>query len=182
MSPVLDSRHDLAHPVEGDTAWSESYYFNCYDPDVDCGFFSRVGVRPNEGTIDVGLSIWVPGGGLAHLRWVREQKEMVERDLEVGPVRYQLIEPMQRWRLTANGGGDVALDVTFDALMPAIGADGQGRESSGSASAATGQSVGKGHLEQAGRWSGWIEVEGQRHVLGPQARGNRAQASGPAGG
>jgi len=22
--PILDARHDFAHPVEGDTAWSES--------------------------------------------------------------------------------------------------------------------------------------------------------------
>jgi hypothetical protein len=181
MSPVLDAKHDLAHPVEGDTAWSESYYFNCYDPDVDCGFFSRVGVRPNEGTIDVGMSIWKPGGGLSHLRWVREQKEMIERDLAVGPVRYQLVEPMKRWRITADSEsseGPVAMDVTFDALMPAIGADGQGREGSGS-SAATRQMIGKGHLEQAGRWSGWIEVNGQRSVLGPEARGNRDKSWGP---
>ena len=64
----------LAHTVEGDSAWSESYYFNAYDPGADCGFFTRIGIRPNEGTIDAGLSIWVPGGGLAHLRWAREQQ------------------------------------------------------------------------------------------------------------
>ncbi|HZN12787.1 MAG TPA: hypothetical protein VFB78_00840 [Acidimicrobiales bacterium] len=181
MSPVLDAQHDFAHPVEGDTAWSESYYFNCYDPATDCGFYSRVGVRPNEGTIDVGLAIWVPGGGLAHLRWVREQREMVDRELDVGPVRYLLIEPARQWQLTASGestGGPVAMDVTFDALMPFIGVDGQGREGSGS-SAATGQTVGKGHLEQAGRWSGWIEVNGSRHVLGPDAMGNRDKSWGP---
>ena len=57
--PILDTSHDRAHPVEGDTAWSESYYFNCYDPDADVGFFTRVGVRPNEGTIDVGLSVCI---------------------------------------------------------------------------------------------------------------------------
>ena len=181
MSPVLDEKHDFAHPVEGDSAWSESYYFNCYDPDVDCGFFTRIGVRPNEGTIDAGLSVWVPGGGLAHLRSVRQQQSMVERDLEVGPVRYQMLEPLQRWQLTANGestAGPVAMDVTFDALMPAIGADGQGKDGSGS-SAQTRQSVGKGHLEQAGRWSGWIDVNGRRSVLGSQARGNRDKSWGP---
>ncbi|HEX7166890.1 MAG TPA: hypothetical protein VF230_07905 [Acidimicrobiales bacterium] len=181
MAPVLDERHDFAHPVEGDTAWSESYYFNCYDPDADVGFFTRIGVRPNEGTIDVGLSVWMPGGGLAAVRHVREQREMVERRLEVGPVAYELVEPMKRWRLTADAdsaAGRVAMDVTFDALMPAIGADGQGREGAG-ASAETRQAVGKGHLEQAGRWSGWIETNGQRSVLGAEARGNRDKSWGP---
>ena len=181
MSPVLDAQHDLAHPVEGDVAWSESYYFNCYDPEVDCGFYTRVGIRPNEGTIDVGLAIWVPGGGLAHLRAIREQREMVQRDLDVGPVRYELIDPMRSWRLTADGegaSGAVSMDVTFEALMPAIGADGQGHSGEGS-SAATRSIVGKGHLEQAGRWSGWIEVAGKRNVLTREARGNRDKSWGP---
>ena len=181
MSPVLDEKHDFAHPVEGDTAWSESYYFNAYDPETDSGLFRRIGIRPNEGTMDVGLSVWLPGGGLANLRWVREQKEMVDDDLVVGPVRYERLEPLKRWRLTANGDSDagpIALDLTFDALTPAIGGDGQGRPGAG-ASAATGQTVGKGHLEQAGRWSGWIEANGQRSVLGPEARGNRDKSWGP---
>ena len=179
--PVLEEKHDFAHPVEGDTAWSESYYFNSYDPAVDTGFYSRIGVRPNEGTIDVGLAIWKPGGGLAHVRFVREQKEMIERKLEVGPVTYEMIEPLKKWRLTAKGdstSGPVAMDVTFDALMPAIGADGQGKEGSG-ASVETRGSVGKGHLEQAGKWSGWIEVDGKKLEFGPDARGNRDKSWGP---
>lgn len=180
--PILDAMHDRAHPVEGDTAWSESYYFNCYDPDADVGFYTRVGVRPNEGTIDVGLSVWVPGGGLDGLAHRQEQTEMVDAVLDVGPVRYEMLDPMQRWRLSADGDslrGHVAMDATFDALTPAIGADGQGRDPSDTSSAATRQFVGKGHLEQAGRWSGWIEVDGRRSQLGARAFGNRDKSWGP---
>jgi hypothetical protein len=61
--PVLDTSHDLAHPVETESAWSESYYFNCYDPDGDVGFYTRAGIRPNEGTIDVGWPSGCPGAG-----------------------------------------------------------------------------------------------------------------------
>jgi hypothetical protein len=98
---------------------------------------------------------------------------------------------MQTWRLTADTDASVrdlsasapdrrarvAMDVRFDALTPAVGADGQGREGSG-ASAATRASVGKGHLEQSGRWSGWIEADGVRHEL-VDARGNRDKSWGP---
>ena len=180
--PVLDPSHDRAHPVEGDGAWSESYYFNCYDPDADVGFYTRVGVRPNEGTIDVGLSVWLPGGGIDHLGWRREQKEMIDSVLDVGPVKYEMLEQGQKWRLTADGDarkGKVAMDVTFDALTPMIGGDGQNRTASDAASERTRLSVGKGHLEQAGRWSGWIEGAGERRELGPQARGNRDKSWGP---
>ena len=76
--PILDASHDVAHEVEGDTAWSESYYFNAYDPAVDAGLFTRIGVRPNEGTIDVGLSAWLPGDRIANERGVRERTAMTE--------------------------------------------------------------------------------------------------------
>src|SRR5207302_1508932 len=114
--PLLDERHDFAHPVESDSAWSESYYFNCYDPDTAAGSFMRPGT--------------------------------------------------------------LAMDVTFSALIPAVGTDGQGRRSEG-VSAEAARSVGRGHLEQAGRWSGWIEGDGRRHQLGPDARGNRDKSWGP---
>jgi hypothetical protein len=174
--PILEARHDFAHPVEGDLAWSESYYFNAYCPVVDAGLFTRIGVRPNEGTIDVSLAVWLPGGELAHFSATREQHEMTDDDLAVGGVRYERLAPMQSWRLTAEVDR-VALDLTFDALTPAVGVDGQGRSGSG-ASAATGAIVGKGHLEQAGRWSGWIDVDGTRHEL-VDARGNRDKSWGP---
>jgi hypothetical protein len=174
--PILDARHDFAHPVEGDTAWSESYYFNAYCPVVDAGLFTRIGVRPNEGTMDVSLAVWLPSGELAHFNATRAQHEMTDDDLAVGGVKYERLAPMQSWRLTA----DVerfALDLTFDALTPPVGVDGQGRSGSG-ASAATGATVGKGHLEQAGRWTGWIDVDGTRHEL-VDARGNRDKSWGP---
>lgn len=180
--PILDPSHDRAHPVESDGAWSESYYFNCYDPDGDVGFFTRIGVRPNDGTIDVGLSIWVPGRGIDHVRYMREQRVMIDTVLEVGGVRYEMLDPGQRWRLTAESPslhGRVAMDVTFEARTPLIGADGQNRTASDAASAATRQSVGKGHLEQGGSWSGWIDAGDARTTLGASARGNRDKSWGP---
>ena len=174
--PILDASHDFAHPVEGDTAWSESYYFNGYCPVADAGLFTRIGVRPNQGTIDVGLSVWLPSGELAHTRAVRPQTQMTDSDLEVGGVRYERVEPLRTWHLTADTER-VALDLTFEALTPAIGVDGQGGSGAG-ASVATGQSVGKGHLEQAGRWTGWIAADGRRYEL-VDARGNRDKSWGP---
>jgi hypothetical protein len=192
--PILDARHDLAHPVEGDSAWSESYYFNAYDPETDTGLFSRIGVRPNEGTMDVGMSLWLPGGELGEYRWVKEQREMVDTVLEVGAVRYEMLEALQSWRLTMDGEvqarpcvrGErtthpvpVTLDVRFDAVTPAIGTDGQpsGGPKSAEAAAAAG-TVGKGHLEQAGRWTGFLKVDGVRHQW-RGAHGNRDRSWGP---
>jgi hypothetical protein len=198
--PMLDASHDFAHPVEGDGAWSESYYFNAYDPAVDAGLFTRIGVRPNEGTIDVGLSVWLPGDRIANVRGVREQTVMTDSDLAVGGVRYERIEPMRSWRLTAGaeaqvldlgaGGtpdagagerGRLTVDLAFTALIPAIGTDGLGRSRrSDDAAAATAATVGKGHLEQAGTWAGTIGLDGETWQIDPAtARGNRDKSWGP---
>jgi len=205
--PILEARHELAHPVEGDSAWSESYYFNAYDPGTDSGFFTRVGIRPNEGTMDVAVSVWLPDGRVAEYRSVKEQHEMVDTELCVGGVRYEMLAALRSWRLTmddesparpcttgalttsvpASPPADrvhLAMDVRFDALTPAIGTDGQrgadgtaGTPKSAEAVAAAG-TVGKGHFEQAGEWTGWLEVDGVRHEW-KGAQGNRDKSWGP---
>lgn len=195
--PILDASHDFAHETEADSAWSESYYFNGYDPAADAGLFSRIGVRPNEGTMDVGLSVWLPGNRIANVRGVREQRTMTDVDLEVAGVRYERLEPMRRWRLAADADAEILdlagtaarvpgrlrLDLTFDSLIPAIGTDGQRRPDAQRAdrsAASTAATVGKGHLEQAGRWSGTIGCAGESWTLDPAtARGNRDKSWGP---
>ncbi len=192
--PILPSHHDFAHPVESDAAWSESYYFNAYDPASDSGLFTRIGVRPNEGTTDVGLSVWLPGGELAEYRRVVDQHETVGSPLVVGGVRYELLDAMTSWRIVADVDATarscfpsdgrthhvpLAVDVRFDALTPAVGTDGQqsGRPRSDQAAAAT-ATTGKGHLEQAGRWSGSVTVDGTAHRW-DGALGNRDRSWGP---
>ena len=189
--PILDPRHDFAHGVEPDTAWSESYYFNAFDPPTDSGLFTRVGVRPNEGTMDVGLSVWLPGGDVAEYHHVVECHEMAEAPLDVGGARSEMLEPMRRWRVVADveatvrrchpsdgerRGVAVGLDVTFDSLTPAVGSDGGGGGSSQSGAAAS--TTGKGHFEQAGRWSGSLTVDGTEFPW-TGARGNRDRSWGP---
>jgi hypothetical protein len=192
--PILAPSHDYAHPVEPDSAWSESYYFNAYDPDSDSGFFTRIGIRPNEGTMDVGLSVWLPGGELAEYRHVVDQHEMVGSPLVVGGVRYELVDALKTWRIEADVDAvarscqpadgatrpvHLAVDVQFDAVTPAVGTDGQGTAQPGSdqAKAASG-TTGKGHLEQAGRWTGSVTIDGTAHTWNG-AHGNRDRSWGP---
>jgi hypothetical protein len=72
---------------------------------------------------------------------------------------------------------DLAADVRFHALTPAIGVDGQGASQAGPTSS-TSASVGKGHLEQAGRWTGTLSI-GDEVLELAQARGNRDKSWGP---
>jgi hypothetical protein len=192
--PIMEPHHDFAHEVEPDTAWSESYYFNAYDPTSDSGFFTRVGIRPNEGTMDVGLSVWLPGGDLAEYRHQVECREMLGAPLEVGGARYELLEAMQRWRVVAElttaarrcqpssaerWPVEIELDVTFEGLSHAVGSAGRPEHSQGSKeSGAAATTTGKGHFEQAGRWTGTLTVDGVAHEWS-SARGNRDRSWGP---
>jgi len=192
--PIVEPRHDLGHAVEGDAAWSESYYFNAFDPNADTGFFTRIGVRPNEGTLDVGMSVWLPDGRLAEYRHQRAQREVVDTILEVGAIRYEMLEAMKSWRITADADVParpcqpaaiadrvvhLELDVRFDAATPPIGTDGERRSGPRSAvAAAAAGTVGKGHFEQAGTWTGQVVLDGAPLEL-TAARGNRDRSWGP---
>src|SRR5690606_15994020 len=86
--------------------------------------------------MDGGLSVWLPGDRIANVRGVREQHEMTDDDLDVGGVRYERVEPMRTWRITADADcevldlagdttpgsgrpGRLVVDLTFRSLTPA---------------------------------------------------------------
>ena len=59
------------HPVETDTAWSESYFTNCYDPDADVGLHSGWACGPTKARRR--RPAWLPGGCIDHNGHRREQ-------------------------------------------------------------------------------------------------------------
>jgi hypothetical protein len=179
--PILEAKHDYAHPVEADDLhWSESYYFNGYCPRTDTGLLGRIGIRPNEGRVEGFLGIWAPGGGVVCLDADGSTDRMFDTVLEVGGLRFTMEEPMKRWRLHGEGrsrdGKRVRLDAHFKALTPALGVDGQGRKFDG-AKAIVMNTIASGHLEQAGAWTGTAEVDGAVFTL-DGGRGNRDKSWG----
>ena len=137
-----------------------------------------------------------PGGDLAEYRGVIEQHEMVDTDLEVGAVRYRMVEPMRTWHLTFDA--DVPVRPACGGRRGGRGPPGQGparpplrlpdasrrdRRAAGgrpgSAESADGAgTTGKGHFEQSGPWTGWLEVDGRPHDW-DGALGNRDRSWGP---
>ena len=101
--PILDAAHDFAHPVEGDTAWSESYYFNAYDPG-DRRRALHAHRRPPERGHDGRRPVGVAAGQRhRHVLGVRD----AERDDRRRPRRRR--RPLRahradarQWRLTAD--------------------------------------------------------------------------------
>jgi hypothetical protein len=179
--PILDPKHDYAHPVEkNDFRWSESYYFNGYCPRTDTGLLGRIGIRPNEGRVEGFIGIWPQGGGVVCVDASGSTDGMFDTVLEVGGLRFTMEEPMTRWRLEGEGtsrdGKHVRLDARFTALTPAIGVDGQGRNVEGAKAIAM-STIASGHLEQAGAWTGTAGIDGVLFTL-DGGRGNRDKSWG----
>lgn len=158
--PILDTRHDRAHPVGDDPDWSESYYFNGYAPESGIGLFARIGIKPHRDSMRGFLLLWLPDGRLARIDAERPQSEMIDTDLVVDGIQAQCLAPMQAWRLSAGGRtdlGEVSVEARFEALTPAIGLDAAAAERDSARDAVLG-SLATGHFEQAGRWRGTVTL------------------------
>src|SRR5690242_20272741 len=75
LSPAFAGRSGLCegpamsdermHPVGGDPAWSESYYFNFVDAESGLGMFTRMGFRPRNGWADALHVVYLGGERVA---------------------------------------------------------------------------------------------------------------------
>lgn len=161
----MNRQDDFMHPVRNEPAWSESYYFNFYDPAAETGMFTRMGFRPADGWAD-GLHVVYLGRDRLLFTYARRDLPRLEDDLCVGSLALERVEPFERWRVryegpaqdVADGGilvtrrrdrpegwftpAYLSMSVDFDSLAePFYSADGL-----------------HGHFEQAGRVHGEIKV------------------------
>ncbi len=167
LRPV-SSNEEGPHDVSDALGWSESYSFNFVDPTDRLALLSRIGVRPNEGIMDVGLDVFVADGGLLAARHVRSQKENTA-DLEVEGVKYEMVRPLEEWKLSYDGPAHslrssrdaashdawhkarlerLSVDLTFHAEAPAAATEGAA-----------------GKFGQAGRFTGEVWVSGDQYRL-----------------
>ena len=156
------------HEVGEELGWGESYAFQFVDPADGFGLSSRIGVRPNEGIMDVGLDTYIPDGGLLAARHVQPQQENTA-ELSVEGVSYELVRPLQEWKITYDGPAhslrssrDAAshdawhksrlerliIDLAFEAEAPAVAVEGL-----------------PGRFGQPGRFRGEIWVSGDVYPI-----------------
>ena len=101
-----------------------------HDPSADAGLFTRIGVRPNEGTMDVRLSVWCrqphrqrPGrAGAARQptttstwRGVRYERSRADADVATADADAQVLDLGSTPTTGSGEPGRVTLDVTFAA-------------------------------------------------------------------
>ena len=173
--PAIGPDDDRRHLPGPELQWSESCSFRLHAPDSGLAGSLRLAMRPNEGMTDVGLHFWLPDGGFVATRHVASPgTDPVV--MEVGDARLEVIEPLRRWRIVHDGpahsldsaadAGDreawhhsrierLIVELEFAAETEAVGFSETGP---GAPSPREG-------FEQAGAWSGLVQVSGEAFAV-----------------
>lgn len=185
---MANPNDELMHPIKGENAWSESYYFNFVDPDSKVAIFTRMGWRPGDGWADSLHVVYLGGDRVAFTygrRNIEQDLSQYNGDLSVGDLTLACKSPFEHWTIAYNGPAQDINDATillersklrpegwfkpanlnmkldFKALFPPhYAADGD-----------------HGHFEQTGEVSGNIKIDDE--VFSVRGLGVRDKSWGP---
>lgn len=175
MATTFNVEDDLIHVPDPDPRWRESYYFSCFDPKANLGLWHSIGKRPARGHAGFALGLW---GRHTLAAFEIDTMERHDDRHEVRGLRYECLEPMRRWRLTFDGpmvdcatsevrldpalmGSAAAhpdrqvpvrFDLEFEPVPPPCVYAADPRWSP----------LFTGHIDQVGRYRGWVEVASRR--------------------
>lgn len=151
-----------SRPGGGDPRFTERYWYTAHPIDgtpilFDAGF----GYYPNRGVMDAFAGVTV---GRRQINF-RASRHLGANPLtpEVGGLKFEVLEGMKAHRLSlapGNGSG-IAFELVFEARFPAAQEKQNYRERDGQVEEDLAR------VAQFGRYRGWIEVEGTRHVVEP---------------
>lgn len=114
LNPIDDC---FGHQNEDTSAapfWQEALYFNLHDPSGRCSAIGGLDVFPNTGLAVAWLMLELDGEHFVNFQ-VGPPGDWRD-DMNIGPLRFQMIEPMQRWRLELHDeANQIHGDLEFEA-------------------------------------------------------------------
>lgn len=172
MGLRLDPEDEFTHEVTAETNFNESMYFNVVDPTQQVGGFFRLGNRPNEGTGEMTVCLYLPDGRVGFM-FKRPEVTSNER-FDAAGLSFEVIEPFEELRVayqgkvvllddpleladpkaafTGNPYAEAAVDLTYTRVSDMVGGEpDEPRE-------APGEEFAKGHYEQLVAATGSIRV------------------------
>jgi hypothetical protein len=164
--------HQTPDPVAysgTDRNFYDRYFFNGYAPDGTGFFAAAFGVYPHLDVADAHFC--VVRGGVQHCLHASRRLGMERMGLECGPIRIEIVEPLQSLRLIVEGEG-MAADITFTGRAFPI------EEPRFSWRIGPRTVMDYTRLTQNGHYTGWIEVDGVREVLASGTFGTRDRSWG----
>jgi hypothetical protein len=153
--PVHQTADPIAFVGTSDRNFYDRYFFNGYAPDGSTYFALALGVYPNRKIMDAAFSV-VHDGRQYVVRASRVAG--AERlDLGVGPIRIEVIEPLERLRIKIEPNQwDIHGDLTFTRRAPPLEEPRFYRRVDGRIF------MDYTRLTQHGSWSGMLAVAGQQ--------------------
>lgn len=155
--PLHQTAEPIAHPGTGDRNHYDRYFFNGHTADGSLFFSTAMGLYPNRQVIDGAFS--VVRDGVQRSVFASGRIPADRRATRIGPVRVEVLEPLRRLRVVVDDD-ELGADLVFEARSAAweeprftrYGHD-------------THLVMDYTRLTQWGRWSGSVEVDGERIVV-----------------
>ena len=172
--PLHQTADWVRHAVSSDRNFYDRNYFNMHGSDGAVMAIFGMGQYPNLGVHDAFLTISHDNNdGVAEHRVIRASRPLTDRlDTTVGPLRIEIIEPLQKLRLVcdANEHG-IELDAEWNGLVPAHEEPGQFIRRSGRVLFDTQR------FAQMGSWTGTLTIDGRSYDLTPDRWGGSRDRS-----
>ncbi len=164
--------HQTPEPIAyagTDRNFYDRYWFNGYEPDGSLFFLVGMGIYPHLNVIDCGISIQVDG--VQHC--LRASKLLEDRmDTSAGPIRIEIVEPLQKLRIVVDEHDGIAADLTITGRAFPI------EEPRFMRRVGTKGFLDYTRLTQNGHWEGWVSIDGRRIEVSPRCTGTRDRSWG----
>lgn len=123
-TPITDEDERL-HPVEDPSAhWSDSLYFNAWDPATSTFLMSRIAVRANAPQVTAGMIVWVDGMPVHGYGHELDHVPPTDWDvMGVGGLTYRMLQSGQAWALQL-ADGEARAHLEWHGRSPATHYDG----------------------------------------------------------
>ncbi len=164
--------HQTPEPVAyagTDRNFYDRYFFNGYAPDGGGFFAVALGIYPHLNVADAHFS--AIRDGVQHNLHASRELNMERLDLSVGPIRIEIVEPLQKLRVVVDGEG-LKADLTFNGRAFPI------EEPRFVHRIGPRTFMDYTRLTQNGRYAGWIEIDGVREAVAPWTPGTRDRSWG----
>jgi hypothetical protein len=155
--PVHQTPEPIAYSGT-DRNFYDRYFFNGYAPDGSGFFAIAFGVYPHLNIADAHFSF--VHGDTQHCLHASRLLAMERMDLSVGPIRIEIIEPLQSLRIIIDAHDGISADLTFTGRAFPV------EEPRFTRRIGPRTFMDYTRMTQNGRWIGWIEVDGVRHDVG----------------
>ena len=165
--------HQTPEPIAyagSDRNFYDRYFFNGYSPDGLDFFAVAFGVYPHLNVADAHLSI--VRDGVQRCLHASRILNMERMDLTVGPIRIEVLEPLQRLKVTVERAEGLACELSFEGRAFPI------EEPRFTKRIGPRLFMDYTRLTQNVRVTGWLEVDGERRELGSGWTGSRDRSWG----